>query len=76
MIYIGAHALIVPGVAPRESGRARSMNCSPRSPTCCRSLFLIAGTLGGIYAGLVTTTEAATDRLHPRHCCSAPCSAS
>ena len=28
---------------------------------------LIAGTLGGIYAGLVTTTEGADHRLQPRH---------
>lgn len=60
MTYIGAHAVTVPGVAPRESG--------PRSlhelfAALCDVLpfaLLIAGTLGGIYAGIVTTTEGAT----------------
>jgi len=60
MLYIGAHAVAKPGVAPKERG--------PRSITeFFHALFdvapfalLITGTLGGIYAGLVTTTEGAT----------------
>jgi C4-dicarboxylate transporter, DctM subunit len=59
MLYIAVHAKIVPAVAPTESG--------PRSPTelihavadVIPFFLLIAATLGGLYFGLVTTTEAA-----------------
>jgi C4-dicarboxylate transporter, DctM subunit len=60
MIYIGAHAMAVPGVAPRESG-PRSLNeLFAAFADVLPFALLITGTLGGIYAGLVTTTEAAT----------------
>jgi tripartite ATP-independent transporter DctM subunit len=59
MLYIGVHAKLVPGVAPRETG--------PRSPGALVQavadvvpfFLLIAVTLGGLYFGFVTTTEAA-----------------
>src|ERR1700744_1382349 len=60
MIYIGAHALAVPGVAPREAG-VRSLRELPVAlADVLPFALLIGGTLGGIYAGLVTTTEGAT----------------
>jgi tripartite ATP-independent transporter DctM subunit len=59
MLYIAVHAKLVPGVAPRETG--------PRSPAALVQavadvvpfFLLIAVTLGGLYFGFVTTTEAA-----------------
>ena len=58
MLYIGVHALIVPAVAPREAGRAqRCARCCARWPTSLPFVVLIAGTLGGLYFGVVTTTE-------------------
>jgi C4-dicarboxylate transporter DctM subunit len=59
MIYIGVHALMVPGVAPREPG-ARNMREVLRAiADIAPFIVLIAGTLGGLYFGVVTTTEAA-----------------
>jgi C4-dicarboxylate transporter, DctM subunit len=59
MIYIGVHALMVPGVAPREPG-ARNMREVLRAISdIAPFIVLIAGTLGGLYFGVVTTTEAA-----------------
>ena len=59
MLYIGAHALIVPGVSPREQG-ARSLREVLRAVADIMPfVVLIAGTLGGLYFGVVTTTEAA-----------------
>jgi C4-dicarboxylate transporter, DctM subunit len=59
MIYIGAHALMVQGVAPREQG-ARNMREVLRAiAEIAPFILLIAGTLGGLYFGVVTTTEAA-----------------
>jgi C4-dicarboxylate transporter, DctM subunit len=59
MIYIGIHALIIPSVAPREQG-ARSVREFVRAiADIAPFVVLIAGTLGGLYFGVVTTTEAA-----------------
>jgi C4-dicarboxylate transporter, DctM subunit len=59
MIYIGIHALIVPSVAPKEQG-ARNMREVLRAVAdILPFVVLIAGTLGGLYFGVVTTTEAA-----------------
>jgi len=59
MIYIGIHALMAPGVAPREQG-ARNMREMLRAlADIAPFVVLIAGTLGGLYFGVVTTTEAA-----------------
>ena len=59
MLYIGIHASIVPSVAPREQG-ARNMREVLRAiADILPFVALIAGTLGGLYFGVVTTTEAA-----------------
>jgi tripartite ATP-independent transporter DctM subunit len=59
MVYIGIHALIVPSVAPKEQG-ARNMREVLRAiADILPFVVLIAGTLGGLYFGVVTTTEAA-----------------
>ncbi len=59
MLYIGIHASIVPSVAPREHG-ARNMREVLRAiADILPFVALIAGTLGGLYFGVVTTTEAA-----------------
>jgi TRAP-type C4-dicarboxylate transport system permease large subunit len=65
MLYIGLHATLVPGVAPREPG-ARNLREVLRALADIAPFFLlIAGTLGGLYFGVVTTTEACRDRLLP-----------
>jgi C4-dicarboxylate transporter, DctM subunit len=59
MLYIGVHSLMVPGVAPREQG-ARNMREVLRAlADIAPFVVLIGGTLGGLYFGVVTTTEAA-----------------
>jgi C4-dicarboxylate transporter, DctM subunit len=59
MLYIGVHALVVPGVAPKEQG-ARNIHEVLRALADIAPFFvLIFGTLGGLYFGVVTTTEAA-----------------
>src|SRR6266851_2001944 len=59
MIYIAVHATIVPDVAPREAG-PRSLGELMRAIGEVVPFFLlIAVTLGGLYFGVVTTTEAA-----------------
>jgi len=60
MAYIAAHALVVPTVAPRESGPKSLQGLILALADVLPFGILIAGTLGGIYAGLVTTTEGAT----------------
>ena len=60
MTYIGAHALMVPAVAPRESGPRSLQELIVALADVLPFGILIGGTLGGIYAGLVTTTEGAT----------------
>ena len=59
MLYIGVHATLVPGVAPKEQG-ARNIREVLRAIGDVAPFFvLIVGTLGGLYFGVVTTTEAA-----------------
>ena len=59
MLYIAVHAKIVPDVAPREAG-PRSLGALVRAIAEVVPFFLlIAATLGGLYFGFVTTTEAA-----------------
>jgi tripartite ATP-independent transporter DctM subunit len=60
MAYIAVHALIVPSVAPREPGPRSLQDLLVALADVLPFAILIAGTLGGIYAGLVTTTEGAT----------------
>jgi C4-dicarboxylate transporter, DctM subunit len=60
MAYIAVHALIVPSVAPRESRPRSLQDLLAALADVLPFAILIAGTLGGIYAGLVTTTEGAT----------------
>src|SRR5262249_56511764 len=52
--------LAVPTVAPRESGPRSLHELLVAFADVLPFALLIAGTLGGIYAGLVTTTEGAT----------------
>ena len=59
MGYIAVHAKIVPAAAPNESG-SRSLNELAGAVAEVVPFFaLIAATLGGLYFGIVTTTEAA-----------------
>ena len=60
MTYIGFHAVNWPAVAPRESGPRSLHELVAALVDVLPFGILIAGTLGGIYAGLVTTTEGAT----------------
>jgi C4-dicarboxylate transporter, DctM subunit len=60
MLYIGVHATIAPQVAPREAGPRSLRELIGALADVLPFAVLIAGTLGGIYAGLVTTTEGAT----------------
>jgi len=60
MLYIGVHATLVPQVAPREAGPRSLRELIRALADVLPFAVLIAGTLGGIYAGLVTTTEGAT----------------
>ena len=60
MLYIGTHALLRPGVAPRERGPQSLAELLRAFADVLPFALLITGTLGGIYAGLVTTTEGAT----------------
>jgi tripartite ATP-independent transporter DctM subunit len=60
MSYIGVHANIRPGVAPHEAGPQSMKELTAALLDVLPFALLIAGTLGGIYRGLVTTTEGAT----------------
>src|SRR5215831_1810201 len=60
MLYIGVHAAIFPHVAPREAGPRSLHEFIAALADVLPFALLIAGTLGGIYLGLVTTTEGAT----------------
>src|SRR5499426_76677 len=59
MLYIAVHARIVPTVAPREAGPASAGELLRALAEVVPFVLLILGTLGGLYFGVVTTTEAA-----------------
>jgi tripartite ATP-independent transporter DctM subunit len=59
MLYIGVHAALVPGVAPNEQGARNPREVLRAVADILPFLVLILGTLGGLYFGIVTTTEAA-----------------
>ena len=59
MLYIAIHAKVDPSIAPKEQG-ARNLHEVLRAlADIAPFILLIAGTLGGLYFGVVTTTEAA-----------------
>jgi C4-dicarboxylate transporter, DctM subunit len=59
MIYIAIHAKIDPSVAPREAGPRSFGELLRALAEVVPFVLLILGTLGGLYFGVVTTTEAA-----------------
>jgi C4-dicarboxylate transporter, DctM subunit len=59
MIYIAIHAKIDPSVAPREAGPRSAGELLRALAEVVPFVLLILGTLGGLYFGIVTTTEAA-----------------
>src|SRR6476620_9875814 len=59
MLYIGVHAKLDPTVAPREAGPASAGELLRALAEVVPFVLLILGTLGGLYFGVVTTTEAA-----------------
>ncbi|HWE18712.1 MAG TPA: TRAP transporter large permease [Hyphomicrobiaceae bacterium] len=59
MVYIAVHAKIYPSVAPREEGPSSAAQLLRAIAEVVPFVLLIAGTLGGLYFGVVTTTEAA-----------------
>jgi C4-dicarboxylate transporter, DctM subunit len=59
MIYIAIHAKIDPSVAPREAGPRSGGELLRAIAEVVPFVLLILGTLGGLYFGVVTTTEAA-----------------
>jgi len=59
MLYIAVHAELDPTVAPREAGPASAGELLRALAEVVPFVLLILGTLGGLYFGVVTTTEAA-----------------
>ena len=59
MIYIAAHALVRPGDAPREQGPRNAGEFFHALADVVPFVFLIGGTMGMLYLGLATPTEAA-----------------
>ena len=59
MTYIAIHALARPAIAPKERGAANLREFSSALLDVLPFVLLIGGTIGSIYAGLVTPTEAA-----------------
>jgi tripartite ATP-independent transporter DctM subunit len=59
MIYIAMHALIVPSVAPREAGARSFREAAAATLEVVPFFVLVLVTLGGLYFGWTTTTEAA-----------------
>lgn len=60
MLYIGIHASLKPGAAPREKAPSSVREVMHALGQVSPFFILIAGTIGVLYAGIVTTTEAAT----------------
>jgi tripartite ATP-independent transporter DctM subunit len=59
MLYIGIHAKLDPRIAPRESGPRSVGEFLIALAEVVPFILLMLGTLGGLYFGYVTTTEAA-----------------
>jgi len=59
MIYIAAHALIDPSIGPKEKGARNLREFGDALLDVFPFVVLIGGTIGSIYTGLVTPTEAA-----------------
>jgi C4-dicarboxylate transporter DctM subunit len=59
MSYIAVHAWLKPGVAPVERGARSLAELLTAVLDVLPFVFLIGGTMGSIYSGLVTPTEAA-----------------
>ena len=59
MIYIAAHALIDPSIGPKEKGARNMREFADALVDVFPFVVLIGGTIGSIYTGLVTPTEAA-----------------
>jgi tripartite ATP-independent transporter DctM subunit len=59
MLYIAVHAKLDPRVAPREAGPGSTAELLKALAEVVPFVLLILGTLGGLYFGVVTTTEAA-----------------
>lgn len=59
MSYIAVHALVRPAIAPKERGAANLREFGSALLDVFPFVLLIGGTIGSIYAGLVTPTEAA-----------------
>jgi len=59
MLYIAIHAMIVPSVSPKEQGARSLREVIVALGNVAPFFVLILGTLGGLYYGVVTTTEAA-----------------
>ena len=59
MAYIAAHALLDPTVGPKEQGARNTRELLAAIVDVFPFVVLIGGTIGSIYTGLVTPTEAA-----------------
>ena len=59
MAYIAVHALIQPGIAPREQGPQSAREWLQAAGELTPAVLLIVGTMGSMYLGFATATEAA-----------------
>ncbi len=59
MIYIAIHALVDPSIGPKEQGARNLREFGEALVDVFPFVVLIGGTIGSIYTGLVTPTEAA-----------------
>ncbi|MES3000047.1 MAG: TRAP transporter large permease [Pseudomonadota bacterium] len=60
MTYIAVHAIARPQIAPVETGKMTGPELRAALVDIVPAVILIGGTMGSLYAGLVTPTEAAT----------------